>query len=126
VYGHVIACNPLGQAYVAPLKMTFHQITIDLGAEKTFLPNPVQGLTELSLHYLDNLDVDLATKVFSYTPLVVAGDHLKDCLSTLNSKFGDGNLKVAKAFFEVASMLLSKDRTNFRALATLFRIQFTM
>jgi hypothetical protein len=40
IYGHVVASNPLGEAYVVPLRNTFLQIRDALGAKELSLPSP--------------------------------------------------------------------------------------
>lgn len=50
VYGHVIASNPLGEAYVVPLQNIFRQISHALGAKDLSLPKP-RMLMENLVHY---------------------------------------------------------------------------
>ena len=51
VYGHVIASNPLGEAYVVPLRNTFHQISNALGAKNVSLPHPEPVMENLIKYY---------------------------------------------------------------------------
>ncbi|CZR66334.1 uncharacterized protein PAC_16235 [Phialocephala subalpina] len=51
VYGHVVAANPLGQAYATPIRDTFEQIRIDLGAVNVSIPDPLRLLASLQIHY---------------------------------------------------------------------------
>jgi hypothetical protein len=51
VYGHVVASNPLGEAYVVPLRNTFRQIRDALGANEVSLPNPRPLTENLVVHY---------------------------------------------------------------------------
>jgi hypothetical protein len=40
IYGHVVATNPLGEAYVVPLQNTLDQIRVAFAAEELTLPAP--------------------------------------------------------------------------------------
>jgi hypothetical protein len=51
VYGHVVASNPLGEAYVVPLRNIFRQIHDALGAKEVSLPNPGPLTENLVTHY---------------------------------------------------------------------------
>jgi hypothetical protein len=51
VYGHVVASNPLGEAYVVPLQNTFDQISKALGRNKPSLPSPGPLMANLVTHY---------------------------------------------------------------------------
>lgn len=51
VYGHVVATNPIGEAYVVPLENTFDQIKEALGAKKVALPSPKSLLAGLARQY---------------------------------------------------------------------------
>ena len=50
-YGHVVASNPLGEAYVVPLRNTFRQIRDALGAKDVSLPSPGPLTENLVVHY---------------------------------------------------------------------------
>ena len=51
VYGHVVASNPLGEAYVVPLRNTMYQISHAFGAKETSLPKPGVLMANLAAHY---------------------------------------------------------------------------
>ncbi|KAG4416220.1 hypothetical protein IFR04_010623 [Cadophora malorum] len=51
VYGHVVASNPLGEAYVVPLQNTLNQISNALGAKESSLPDPGLLMNKLVYHY---------------------------------------------------------------------------
>jgi hypothetical protein len=59
VYGHVVASNPLGEAYVVPLRNTFHQIRDALGAKEVSLPSPGPLTENLIAHYFKTGGVDI-------------------------------------------------------------------
>ncbi|KAK6602332.1 hypothetical protein H4I95_07434 [Botrytis cinerea] len=60
VYGHVVASNPLGEAYVVPLRNTFHQISTAFGAKDLSLPNPGLLMKRLVTHYSQEDDSGVA------------------------------------------------------------------
>ncbi|KAF5869098.1 putative rna binding protein [Botrytis fragariae] len=62
VYGHVVASNPLGEAYVVPLQDTFKQISNTLGAKDLSLPNPRLLMERLVAHYSKEGDSGVADK----------------------------------------------------------------
>ncbi|TGO34217.1 hypothetical protein BHYA_0207g00150 [Botrytis hyacinthi] len=62
VYGHVVASNPLGEAYVVPLQDTFQQISNTLGAKDLSLPNPRLLMERLVAHYSKEGDTGVADK----------------------------------------------------------------
>ena len=62
VDGHVIASNPLGEAYVVPLQATLHQISEELGAKELLLPNPRVLMANLVVHYYKAGDIDLIVR----------------------------------------------------------------
>ncbi|RDW63395.1 hypothetical protein BP6252_10940 [Coleophoma cylindrospora] len=59
VYGHVIASNPLGEAYVVPLQNTFHQIRDALKAREVSLPSPGHLTKKFVAHYIKNGGFDV-------------------------------------------------------------------
>ncbi|KAF7923939.1 hypothetical protein EAE99_006600 [Botrytis elliptica] len=62
VYGHVVASNPLGEAYVVPLQDTFQQISNSLEAKDLSLPNPRVLMERLVTHYSQEGDSGVADK----------------------------------------------------------------
>ena len=60
IYGHVVASNPLGEAYVVPLRNTFHQIRDALRAKELSLPSPVPLTENLVAHHLKTGSIDVA------------------------------------------------------------------
>ncbi|KAF7941727.1 uncharacterized protein EAE97_006564 [Botrytis byssoidea] len=62
VYGHVVASNPLGEAYVVPLQNTFHQISSAFGAQDLSLPNPVLLMDSIVAHYSQKDNSGVADK----------------------------------------------------------------
>ncbi|KAF7892002.1 hypothetical protein EAF00_008304 [Botryotinia globosa] len=62
VYGHVVASNPLGEAYVVPLQNTFHQISSAFGAQDLSLPNPVLLMESIVAHYSQKDNSGVADK----------------------------------------------------------------
>ncbi|TGO15811.1 hypothetical protein BTUL_0035g00140 [Botrytis tulipae] len=62
VYGHVVASNPLGEAYVVPLQNTFRQISSAFGAQDLFLPNPVLLMESIVAHYSQKDNSGVADK----------------------------------------------------------------
>jgi hypothetical protein len=60
IYGHVVASNPLGEAYVAPLRNTFHQIRDAFGAKELSLPSPGPLTENLVAHYSKTGDTGVA------------------------------------------------------------------
>jgi hypothetical protein len=60
IFGHVVASNPLGEAYVVPLQSTFHQIRDALGAKDLVLPNPGPLTENLIAHYSKTIGSDVA------------------------------------------------------------------
>ncbi|CAM6005192.1 unnamed protein product [Sphagnum balticum] len=71
VYGHVVASNPLGEAYVVPLQNTFSQIRDALGAKEVSLPSPGPLMENLIIHYSKT---ELAPRVRS-SPAIEVVDH---------------------------------------------------
>ncbi|PQE32163.1 Ankyrin repeat domain-containing 52 protein [Rutstroemia sp. NJR-2017a WRK4] len=68
VYGHVVASNPLGEAYVVPLQNTLHQISNALGAKDLSLPNPGLLMESLVTYYSkagDSGVADEATRILA-------------------------------------------------------------
>ncbi|TGO45378.1 hypothetical protein BCON_0398g00030 [Botryotinia convoluta] len=68
VYGHVVASNPLGEAYVVPLQNTFHQISSAFGAKDLSLPHPGLLMESLVAHYSQKDDsgvVDEAKRILA-------------------------------------------------------------
>jgi hypothetical protein len=53
VYGHVVASNPLGEAYVVSLQATLDQIRIAFAAKELALPDPEPMRQKLFNHYSD-------------------------------------------------------------------------
>ncbi|TGO67332.1 hypothetical protein BOTNAR_0044g00130 [Botryotinia narcissicola] len=78
VYGHVVASNPLGEAYVVPLQNTFHQISSAFGAKDLCLPNPVQLMESIVAHYSQKGDTGVADQ----TKQILAS--MKDPVSKLS------------------------------------------
>ncbi|KAF7891398.1 uncharacterized protein EAF02_001723 [Botrytis sinoallii] len=62
VYGHVVASNPFGEAYVVPLQDTFQQISNSLEAKDLSLPNPRVLMERLVAHYSKEGDSGVADK----------------------------------------------------------------
>jgi hypothetical protein len=60
VYGHVIASNPLGEAYVVPLRNTFHRDA--LGAKEVSLPSPDPLTENLVTHYFKTRGIDVTDR----------------------------------------------------------------
>ncbi|KAF7950116.1 hypothetical protein EAE96_007414 [Botrytis aclada] len=60
VYGHVVASNPLGEAYVVPFQDTFQQIGNTLGAKDLSLPNSRLLMERLVAHYIKEGDSGVA------------------------------------------------------------------
>jgi hypothetical protein len=58
IYGHVVASNPLGEAYVVPLRNTFLQIRDALGAKELFLPSPEHLTVNLVAHCCMTSSID--------------------------------------------------------------------
>lgn len=71
IFGHVVASNPLGEAYVVPLRSTFGQIRDALRSQELLLPNPEPLTQNLIAHYsktvgggfADENDLVLASKI---------------------------------------------------------------
>lgn len=63
VYGHVVASNPSGDAYVVPLQNTFHQISTAFGAKYVSLPNPRLLMKSIVAHYSQEGGSDVADEV---------------------------------------------------------------
>ncbi|KAM0133549.1 hypothetical protein ACHAO1_006206 [Botrytis cinerea] len=63
VYGHVVASNPSGDAYVVPLQNTFHQISTAFGAKDVSLPNPRLLMKSIVAHYSQEGGSDVADEV---------------------------------------------------------------
>jgi hypothetical protein len=62
VFGHVIASNPLGEAYVVPLSNTFCQISNALGSNEISLPSPKLLMANLVTHYSNTDETDVVDK----------------------------------------------------------------
>ncbi len=62
MYGHVVASNPLGEAYVVPLQNTFRQIRYALGANKVFLPSPGPLMKSLVIHHSKTGSTDVTAR----------------------------------------------------------------
>ncbi|KAF4625506.1 hypothetical protein G7Y89_g12662 [Cudoniella acicularis] len=60
IYGYVVASNPLGEAYVVPLRNTFHQIRDALGAKELSLPSPASLTENLVAYYYKTGNIDVA------------------------------------------------------------------
>ena len=60
VYGHVVASNPLGEAYVVPLRNTMCQISQAFRAKETSLPKPGVLMANLAAHYSKTDDFGVA------------------------------------------------------------------
>jgi hypothetical protein len=58
IYGHVVASNPLGEAYVVSLQNTFRQIRDVLGAKELSLPNPGPLTAKLVSQYSKTGDTE--------------------------------------------------------------------
>ncbi|KIN03323.1 hypothetical protein OIDMADRAFT_117858, partial [Oidiodendron maius Zn] len=60
VYGHVVASNPLNEAYVVPLQNTMYQISQAFRAKETSLPKPGVLMASLAAHYSKTDDFGVA------------------------------------------------------------------
>jgi hypothetical protein len=78
VYGHVVASNPLGEAYVIPLQSTFDQIRDALEAKSLSLPNPRLLVEDLITHY-------------SKAGNALVADEAKRILTSMEELSSDGN-----------------------------------
>jgi hypothetical protein len=60
IYGHVVASNPFGEAYVVPLRNTFLQIRDAFGAKELSLPSPGPLTGNLVAHCCMTGSIDVA------------------------------------------------------------------
>ena len=51
-YGHVVATSPRGEAYVVPLHATLCQVKALFGTDNVRLPEPLDMLSRMVLHYV--------------------------------------------------------------------------
>jgi hypothetical protein len=92
VYGHVVASNPLGEAYVVPLRATFDQIGDALGAKELSLPSPGPLMANLVAHYSEAGDADAANEVKLVLASMVAEEPF-DVETSPQLAVKDGNAK---------------------------------
>lgn len=72
IYGHVVASNPLGEAYIVPLQHTLRQISDALEPKEISLPDPKRLLENLVTHHFQTGDVNAADKVGRILASVIA------------------------------------------------------
>ncbi|KAH8807305.1 hypothetical protein F5884DRAFT_340186 [Xylogone sp. PMI_703] len=99
VYGHVVASNPLNQAYIVPIKDTLKQITDELGAKTTGLPDPLYSLAELLIKYNKSGQTDLAQRVEEIVASALK-DKDVDVLSTFRTAVGEARVDIVEVLLD--------------------------
>jgi hypothetical protein len=113
VYGHVVASNPLGGAYVVPLKQTLHQIRESLGEIDLSLPNPGLLLANLVNNYSKAGDIVNMKKVKEILASMIVGKKF----DIGNDK--NGNLAAIEALLTVHANVENRADRRISPLQTL-------
>lgn len=99
VYGHVVASNALGQAYIVPLRATLKQMADDFRAKKVDLPDPLYSLLELVVKYENNGRTDLAERAKAILTTIML-DRNVNILSTFRDALIEERVDMIEALLD--------------------------